>query len=226
MNNVENFKSLLGNHWLTSVLNSSELQKLVENSTKVSYRKRETVIKKGAFANHLLFLMDGFVKIESDEGVTNYIFDIASGMRFIGAPLILSSDKNIFSVVTLTDAEIVFIPVEIFRDLLSTNCQFSMAMLNHCNDTFVMPLLEKLKFGSRSSIKSRLARLLVELVTVTHKSQSFTLLVNRSEMAEMIGFSRENVIRMLSEFSSEGIIKLSGKSFTVLDMERLEKLVE
>ncbi len=226
MNNVQNFKAIFNGHWLLDVLNDNEFEQFAQNSTMVSYRKRETVIKKGGFADHQLFLVDGFVKIESDENDSNYIFDIAQGMCFIGAPVILSSDKNPFSVVTLTDAQVVFIPVEVFRNLLRHNSHFAMTLLEHGNETFVLPILEKLKFGAKSSIRGRLAKLLVDLVTVTHNSTSFTLLINRSEMAEMIGFSRENVIRMLSEFSAAGIIELSGKSLTVLDLDKLKEMVQ
>jgi hypothetical protein len=42
----------------------------------------------------------------------------------------------------------------------------------------------------------------------------------------MIGFSRENVIRVLAEFNSEGIINLSGKSIEIKEIERLEEIAK
>jgi DNA-binding transcriptional regulator LsrR (DeoR family) len=42
----------------------------------------------------------------------------------------------------------------------------------------------------------------------------------------MIGFSRENVIRTLSEFNAESIIKINGKSIEILDFIKLEDLAK
>jgi CRP-like cAMP-binding protein len=43
-------------------------------------------------------------------------------------------------------------------------------------------------------------------------------------MAEMIGFSRENVIRILSEFHTENIISISGKNIEIKNFPKLEEL--
>jgi CRP-like cAMP-binding protein len=90
----------------------------------------------------------------------------------------------------------------------------------------VLPLLEKLKSASRNNIRGRLAKLILHFSNQTHKSKNFSLLISRFEIAQMIGFSRENVIRMLTEFNSEGIIKINGKTLEVLDYNRLDDLAK
>lgn len=224
MNNYEDLQQIVKGHWFSSELKANELSQILQKSTVVNYRKRETVVKKGEFANHLVFLIEGFVKVENDEGKKNFIFDIVQGKSFIGIPVVLSFEKYQFSVVTLTDVRVLFVPIDICKDVLKSNSKFALSIIEHGNLDFVLPLLDKLKSASRNNIRERLAKLLVHLSTETHKANKFTLLISRSEMAEMIGFSRENVIRMLSEFDSEGIIKISGKSLNVLNFEKLEEI--
>lgn len=223
MNEIESIRKIVKEHWISQVLTPEELETVTQKSTVVNYRKRETVVKKGEFANHLLFLNNGFVKIESDEGDRNFIFDVVEGTRLIGIPVALSFEKYQFSVVTLTDAQVVFIPTEIVKGMLKTNPKLAIAVIEHGNSNFVLPLLDKLRCTSGGSIRGRLAKLIVHLAKDIHKSNKFSLLLNRSELAEMIGFSRENVIRMLTEFSSENLIRLNGKSMTILELAKLEE---
>ncbi len=224
MNNYENLQQTVEGHWFSGELKANELDQILQKSTVVNYRKRETVIKKGEFANHLVFLIDGFVKVENDEGKKNFIFDIVQGKSFVGIPVVLSFEKYQFSVVTLTDARVLFVPIDVFKEVVKSNSKFALSVIEQGNLNFVLPLLDKLKSASRNNIRERLAKLLVYLSSETHKANKFTLLISRSEMAEMIGFSRENVIRMLSEFHAEGIIKISGKSLNVLNLEKLEEI--
>jgi CRP-like cAMP-binding protein len=224
MTTIDRMQQLIQNHWFAGVLKPDELTSLLQKSAMVSYRKRETIIKRGEFANHLVLLLEGFVKVENDETKKNFILDIVQGGHFIGLPLVLSMEKYEFSVVSLTDSQVLFIPVEILKKILLSNSKLALAIINYGNESFVSPLLDKLKSASRNNIRGRLAKLILNLAKETHKSNTFALLISRFEMAQMIGFSRENVIRMLTEFHAEGIIKLSGKTMHVLDLERLEEL--
>lgn len=226
MNSNDRLKQLMTNHWLSAVLKADELNMLLQKSTSVSYRKRETIIKRGEFATHLVLLLEGYVKVEIDEGKKNFIFDIIQGVNFVGLPLVLSFEKYNFSVVSLSDAEILFIPLDEIKRILEINSKLALAVIRYGNDSFVSPMLEKLKSASRNNIRGRLAKLILHFSTQTHKSKNFSLLVSRFEIAQMIGFSRENVIRMLSEFDEEGIIKISGKTMEVVDHERLEDLAK
>jgi CRP-like cAMP-binding protein len=55
---------------------------------------------------------------------------------------------------------------------------------------------------------------------------SFNILLKRGELAEMIGISRENVIKVIGEFKKDGIIDVDGKNFKILDKERLVFIAE
>jgi CRP/FNR family transcriptional regulator len=50
----------------------------------------------------------------------------------------------------------------------------------------------------------------------------FDLPVSRKEIADYIGMSSANVIRTLSDFKRDGIIKVYGKTIEVVDINKLE----
>lgn len=215
---------LLGDHWLTAVVSKNDLLELLTKTTLVTYRKRETIVKRGEFSHHLVFLLNGYVKLEIEEGRRDFIIDIDSGMKFLGLPLTLTIDKHLFSIVTLTDAKVVFIPVSDILELMKKNSKLTSEIIKCGNESFVTPMLVKLTSSAQNNIRGRLAKLLLHLSTKVHKSNNFALLISRLEISHMIGFSRENVIRVLAEFNAEGILQISGKSIEILAPERLEEI--
>jgi CRP-like cAMP-binding protein len=210
-------------NWFSCYIKPNEIELIEKCSTVVRYSKREMIVKKGEFATHVLVLLNGFVKVEINEGKKNFIIEIIPSPNIIGFSTLLSSDKYLFNVVALTDVDVRFIPVDAIKEIIESNGKFAYAAITFSNKYFTIPILEKLQCLSQNNIRGRLAKLLLHLSNYTHRNSKFTLLISRSEMAEMIGFSRENVIRMLTEFHKEGIISIKGK---VIDLQNRQKLEE
>ena len=59
-----------------------------------------------------------------------------------------------------------------------------------------------------------------------YKNHAFELPVSRKEIAELIEMTTENVIRILSEFRKDGILKIYGKVIEITDIELLKKISE
>jgi CRP/FNR family transcriptional regulator len=60
----------------------------------------------------------------------------------------------------------------------------------------------------------------------SYNTRVFDLPVSRKEIADYISMSTANVIRTLSDFRREGIIKLYGKTVEIDDIEKLEIISE
>jgi len=208
---------------LSSIFSPDDMNLLLSKSTVVKYHKRETVVKKGEFLSHMVLLTKGYVKVETERGNKNLIYDIVSGPNIPGLPAILSWDKFDLSIVSLSDCEVRFLEMDVFKKVLRENGNAAMELINYGNNHFLFPMLEKLQCISHNNVRGRLAHLLISLTQI-HDSKAFTLLITRTEMAQMIGFSRENVIRILSEFHNEGVITISGKHIEVKDMNKLNDL--
>jgi CRP/FNR family transcriptional regulator len=50
----------------------------------------------------------------------------------------------------------------------------------------------------------------------------FDLPVSRKEISDYIGMSTANVIRTMSDFKKDGIIKVFGKTIEIVDIAKLE----
>lgn len=101
------------------------------------------------------------------------------------------------------------LPIQIFKnDLMASRF------------TEVMWIMEQALF---MSFDKRLANFLLEQSVI---EESNSLAITHEKIANHLGSAREVVTRMLKYFQSEGLVSLSRGNITLLDVERLRKLVE
>ena len=76
----------------------------------------------------------------------------------------------------------------------------------------------------RKHLKGRVAHVLLYFANHIYENNEFELPISRREIAEYIGMTTENVIRTLSEFRKDKIIKIFGKDIQIADKKRLENI--
>ena len=76
----------------------------------------------------------------------------------------------------------------------------------------------------QKNLIGRVAFVLLYFTKEIYNTRVFDLPVSRQEIADYIGMSTANVIRTLSDFKKEGIIKIFGKTIEVVDVNKLEIL--
>jgi CRP/FNR family transcriptional regulator len=74
---------------------------------------------------------------------------------------------------------------------------------------------------ARKQSNGRVADVLLYLSDKIYEARSFSLGLSRQELAEYAGCSREQIIHTLRAFSSDGIIRVSGKNVEILDYDKL-----
>jgi CRP/FNR family transcriptional regulator len=56
------------------------------------------------------------------------------------------------------------------------------------------------------------------------KCSEFELNLTRKELAELTGLTPESVIRILSKFKADDLIKIEGKVISIKNMEKLKQI--
>ena len=75
-------------------------------------------------------------------------------------------------------------------------------------------------------LRGRIAYVILLFADQIYQSRLFDLPISRKEMGDLIEMRTENVIRILSEFRKDGILRIDGKRFEILNMELLRKISE
>lgn len=79
-------------------------------------------------------------------------------------------------------------------------------------------------FGQRTAVE----RLAIALIVIRKKykaenpkGQKINIDISRDDLANIAGIAKENAIRLLKEFKSEGIIQTEGRKILVKDIKKL-----
>ena len=73
-------------------------------------------------------------------------------------------------------------------------------------------------------LRGRIAYLLVYFAKEIYINTKFNLPITRRELGELIDMSTENVIRILSEFRKDGLIRIQGNQIEILNFDMLKRI--
>jgi CRP/FNR family transcriptional regulator len=135
-------------------------------------------------------------------------------------------EKHDFDITALEDSTICLIDISIFRNLISKNGLFAKNLVDYMNSTLMYYIRHNIVFLTQSNIHGRLANALLYLSQEVFCSNDFDLMLSRKELSQFCNISRENVIKVLYEFKSDGLIKLDGKRIYILNCEQLKRLAD
>lgn len=200
---------------------------LVEEKQRViHYKKGEVIAKHGSFASHVIFLCEGLVKVYYESGDESLILKIVTPGNLIGLTS-LQKEENIFQYTASAyiNSRARLIDINLFKQFIHENGKFAASIINilsentnQINNRF-FGMTHRQSFG-------KLADLILCLAGRVFKERKFELHLTRRELAELAGMSTESVIRILKKFQEDNLIRMSGKTFEILDQEGLQRICD
>ena len=79
---------------------------------------------------------------------------------------------------------------------------------------------------AQKTVRERLAEVLIQLKDKFEldKDNFLQITLTREELANIVGTATESVIRLLSEFKSDGLIELHGRKIKLININGLKKV--
>ncbi len=136
---------------------------------------------------------------------------------------IFSGERYHYSVSALEDSVVCIVDLDIIKNLFLKNGGFAMGLLTKISEINDRIITQTLDIRQKNLI-GRVAFVLLYFTKEIYNSRIYELPVSRKEIADYIGMSTANVIRTLSDFKKDGIIKVLGKTIEVADINKLEIL--
>jgi len=209
-----------------NVLSKEEHDFLFSNSVLVKFDKQEIIYKQGGLVSSILMVESGLVKVYIESENNLLVLKIVTAGNLLG--LTSLSEKNNtyhYNAMAYVDSVIRQIDINTFRKVVKQNPLFAKEMIDMLNSNSIQIngrffcLSHKQSFG-------RLADILLCLSERVFKEQEFELPLSRKELAELTGLQPETVIRLLKQFSNDGLIKIDGKRLAILDFLSLHEISE
>jgi CRP/FNR family transcriptional regulator len=207
-------------------LTEDEQKELDRRSVFVTYSKGEMICKQGSMASHVMFVKRGLVKVFLENGPNLLVLKIIPDGNLLGLSAVRPDNQKFqYSAIAYIDSDIMQIDIAFFNQLLLNNSGFAKEIIDlmgsnsaQINGRFFC-LTFKQSYG-------RLADIILCLSERIFKKHEFVLPLSRKEIAELSGLSPETVVRHLKKFNDEGLIRLEGRYFKVLDFDKLKQISE
>jgi len=207
-----------------SHLDEPAIEELCNNKEEQSFQKGEIINHEGEKITNFKYLKSGLVKLyRRTSAGDEQIITITRPFEFVSNMSIFSEERYQYSVSALEDSVICSIKLDFVKDLFLKNGGFAMGLINKIsmiNDKIIRQTLDI----RQKNLVGRVAYVLLYFTKEIYNSRVFDLPVSRKEIADYIGMSTANVIRTLSDFKREGIIRVFGKTIEVADVEKLENI--
>ena len=205
-----------------SYLTDPAVEELCDHKEEQFFRKGEIINHEGEKISNFKYLKSGLVKLyrRTSKG-EEQVITITRPFEFVSNMSIFSEERYQYSVSALEDSVICMVKLEYIKELFLKNGGFAMGLLtkiSRINDKIISQTLDI----RQKNLIGRVAFVLLYFTNEIYKSRVFDLPVSRKEIADYIGMSTANVIRTLSDFKKDGIIRVFGKTIEVVDAEKLE----
>lgn len=190
------------------------------------FRQGEVIIKEGTLIQEFTYLKSGLVKLfRSDQSGREQIITIARPMDYVSLLSVFSDQHYNYSVSALEDSVTCNLKMDEIRTLASENGKLALNLLKKMSEIADTIILESLEIRKKH-LRGRVAYLLIYFSRTIFYAEEFDLPLTRKEMADYVGMTTENVIRTLSEFRRDGILKIYGKTIQIANMDSLQSIAE
>src|ERR671921_759598 len=214
---------------LFGVADEQAIERIVSVLRIRRFRRGETVFHQGDPGDALFVIATGSVKVvlPSDEGAEPAIVAILGPGEFFGELAILDGAPHSATIVAVEPTEILVLHRDAFLALIDSDAALRRALLaslaaeirrltGHVEDLHFLDLPGRLA--------SRIVRL-AGSAGATAGEARIPWPYTQSELAGMIGGSRQSVNRLLADLSEQGLVRLEREQLIVGDIERLARTV-
>lgn len=203
------------------MLDESGFIQLSNNHAIVNFQKGDAIIKQGTFSTNVAFLRTGIVKLHLTGPYHEQIVRLVKAPSYLALPTTFGDKINQYSVTAVSEASVCFIDMNIFRNLLKENEQFSYEIiLDLCRNE--LESFRRCANRTQRQTRGNIAGFILELANDIFIADEFILPLSQSEIGNLVDATRESVSRVLTEFDNDGLISLTSKTVKILNKGSLE----
>lgn len=208
-----------------SGLTESELGFLSQRTLPRNFSPGELIFGEGEPCPGLYVVASGNVRIfKSSPGGREQVLSIDGPGSSIAELPVFDGGNYPASAAAIDNATLLFVSKQDFQELCLAHPQVGLKVLRVVGARLrrLVGIIEELSF---TTVRHRLASFLLRLAQKegqrTASGVEVTLPVSNQELASQIGTVRELVSRNLSRLQAEGMLKIDGRSVTIIDAEAL-----
>lgn len=208
-------------------LSVEEITQLLGNDFDVKiYRSSELIALQASLYDQLLIVTKGSVRAEMTDalGRSTLIEDIQSPRAIAPAFLYASENRLPVAIIAGEPTEITAIGRSRFTTMMQQDARLLTNYLQSMADRSRF-LSEKLRMQRFGTIKSKLARYLLEIAQRRSNElgplTEFTIPHTQQQLADIFGVTRPALARSIKQLENDNVIQTKSKHFSILNRQKL-----
>jgi CRP-like cAMP-binding protein len=201
-----------------------ELEVFCSQKADTAYNRGDIIFREGDEVKNFSYLKSGLVKLfKSDNRGKDQILAIAGPFDFVSLLGIFSESYHTYSVAVLEDSVLCHIEIAYMKNIALKNGLYTLNLMEKLSAITNKIILESMEIRRRNT-HGKVAFILLKLSKLIYSGEVFELPISRKEMAEYLGITTENVIRTMSEFRKEKLIRINGREIEIVNQKVLEQI--
>ncbi|MGH2707502.1 MAG: Crp/Fnr family transcriptional regulator [Actinomycetota bacterium] len=221
----ERLAAILGKTEIFEGLDAQALGSLAESSGLRSYGKGDLILRQGELADVLLVLVEGLAKVvvTSEKG-DEMLLTTLRPFQIFGELSFADGQPRSASVEALGPCTVTALERATLLELARQHPSITERLLRYLS-AMVRRTTEQALDLVCLPLPSRIAKLLVSFAEVSGEGTEPEIVLdlpfNQSDIAQMVGGTRQSVNHALRSFEARGYLKLRGKKIVLLRLDRL-----
>lgn len=210
-----------------SELKEEFLEKIHNISSPRRYGKGRIIIMEGEPGEAFFYVKSGLIKISklSSDGREHILHILNEGHIFAEVTLF---SKTVYPATAevLEEAEIGMIKNEELEKVLMQNPELALQLIKYLNKRLVeahMKIRNLALYDTYGRTAQALLKLAEDYGKKSSKGIELDLNISRQELANIVGTTRETVIRALTTFKKEHSIDIDKNTITITDLEKVKE---
>lgn len=182
----------------------------------------EFVARRGVASDYWIGVHQGLLKlaVDSNAGRGCTFAGIPSGGWF-GEGSVLKREQRKYDVVALRPSVVLFLPADVFHELLGQSLSFSAFVIQQLNER-MGEFIANIQNTRLLDVNARVARSLAQLFNpMLYPQASKALELSQEELALLAGMSRQRANKALQALQEEGLIHLAYNRIEIRDLVAL-----
>jgi CRP/FNR family transcriptional regulator, cyclic AMP receptor protein len=218
--------AFLRDHPIFGVLGDDILQQLRSHALQKTVAKGTTIFSKGETGSSLFAVLEGQVKVVSFSAQgKNAVFNILGPGDIFGEIALLDGGERTADVTTISDCKLLVIERRDFLPLVHSRPDVAQRLIE--------VLCMRLRNTSRQveevmflELPAKLANTLLRLNAAALADGKNKIALTQSEIAQVIGASRESTNKQLREWEERKWLRLERGGLVILSPEKLTRITE
>lgn len=219
----------LANIPLLEPLSAAERAKLEKRCNWHRYGAHEQIIDQASESRDIFFVCDGLVRVVIYSLTGREIsFDEIGAGGYFGELAAIDGEPRSANVVALTETLVAILPQEAFLQLIRDHASISVPLMRRLVKIIrhsTMRIMDLSTLGANNRVMAELLR-----EARPHARDDNTATISpipiHADMASRCSTTRETVARVMSDLTKQGLVRRERDAIVVLDVARLEDLVE